>query len=274
MEPLQAVVLGVIQGLTEFLPISSSGHLVLTQRLFGLTEAELFFDISVHLGTLGAVVLVFCKEIRMLVASLVRLTCLLPRQADFAKHLRSDPGSRLILLIGVGSIPTAVLGVLFRQVAERLFSSVLMVGWMLLVTGTLLWLTRRAAPRESGGLDRFSTRQALIIGVVQGLAIIPGISRSGSTISAGLFLGLNRDLAARFSFLLSIPAIVGAGLLGAKSLPAQADPGYGVAVIGAVCSGLVGYVALKSLIHVVNLGRLYLFAPYCWLLGIAAIAAG
>jgi undecaprenyl-diphosphatase len=272
MNTTEAILLGIIQGLTEFLPVSSSGHLVLFQQIFGLKEAELFFDVCVHLGTLVAVILVFHREIGNIIAALLRLLSLSGQKDKFLQQLESDPDVKMALLIIIGSIPTAILGLMFHNIADRLFSAPFFTGLMLVVTGLLLWLTRRARlDGKKTGLAGFSRTKALIIGIVQGLAIIPGISRSGSTISIGLLLGINRETAARYSFLLSIPAIVGAGLLSLKDGLSQTDPVIRLSLLGAVSAALVGYVALKVLLRMVKTGHLYVFAPYCWLVGILAI---
>ena len=272
MNSIEAIILGIIQGLTEFLPVSSSGHLVLFQHLFGLKEAELFFDVCVHLGTLVAVVIVFRQEIIKILSALLQLVSLGGQKEKFLQRVDSDPDLKMALLIVIGSIPTAILGLLFAGIADRLFSSTLITGLMLMVTGLLLWLTRKAeshaASVSSGDL---STGKAFVIGIVQGLAIIPGISRSGSTISTGLLLGVDRETAARYSFLLSIPAIVGAGILSLKDGLSQTNPVISMSFLGAVMAALVGYGALKSLLHLVKKGRLHVFAPYCWLVGILAI---
>ncbi len=272
MTTLEAILLGIIQGLTEFLPVSSSGHLVLFQKLFGLKEAELFFDVCVHLGTLLAVMVVFRQEIKNVILALMRFISSTGPKKNILQKIESDPDLKMALLIVIGSIPTAVLGFLFRGIADRLFASAFLAGLMLMVTGLLLWLTRWAATRvEQPGADRLTSKNAFIIGVVQGVAIIPGISRSGSTISIGLLLGISREMAARYSFLLSIPAIIGAGLLSFKEGLSQTDQAIQISLLGAVAAALVGYGALKSLLHVVKKGRLHLFAPYCWMVGILAI---
>jgi undecaprenyl-diphosphatase len=161
---------------------------------------------------------------------------------------------------------------MFKSIADQLFSSSFLTGLMLMLTGLLLWLTRRANPNNKGaGIEGFSRTKAFTIGIVQGLAIIPGISRSGSTISIGLLLGIDREVAARYSFLLSIPAIVGAGALSLKDGLSQTDPAIRLALLGAAAAALVGYAALKVLLRMVKKGRLYVFAPYCWLVGIIAI---
>jgi undecaprenyl-diphosphatase len=272
MNYTEAILLGIIQGLTEFLPVSSSGHLVLFQHLFGLKEAELFFDVCVHLGTLLAVIVVFRQEIKNIILALMRLLSSSTSKKIALQKTESDRDLKMALLIVIGSIPTAVLGFLFRGIADRLFSSAFIAGLMLMLTGLLLWITRWAATHvDRSGTDRVTPKNAVIIGVVQGLAIIPGISRSGSTISIGLLLGINRETAARYSFLLSIPAIIGAGLLSLKEGFSQTDLAIQISMLGAGTAALVGYGALKSLLHVVKKGHLHLFAPYCWLVGILAI---
>ena len=272
MNTLEAIFLGIIQGLTEFLPVSSSGHLVLFQQLFGLKEAELFFDVCVHLGTLVAVIVVFHREIQNIIAALLRLVSLAGQKKTILQQIESDPELKMVLLIIIGSIPTAVLGLMFKSIADQLFSSSFLTGLMLMLTGLLLWLTRRANPNNKGaGIEGFSRTKAFTIGIVQGLAIIPGISRSGSTISIGLLLGIDREVAARYSFLLSIPAIVGAGALSLKDGLSQTDPAIRLSLLGAAAAALVGYAALKVLLRMVKKGRLYVFAPYCWLIGILAI---
>jgi len=270
MEPLQAFILGIIQGLTEFLPVSSSGHLVIFQHLFGLKEPELFFDICVHLGTLLAVIIVFRQEIRDLMRSLGHLVWLIFVEDAHFEHLFENSEFKMLLLVFFGFFPTAILGVVFHEIGQQLFSSVLIVGIMLIITGGLLWQTRRVAG-AGGGLDVFSIRTALIIGLVQGLAIMPGISRSGSTIALGLFLGLNRELSARYSFMLAIPAILGAGILSLHGLLSDPNVDYKIALIGAAVSFVVGYFALVLLLRLVKKAKLYLFAPYCWAMGIAAL---
>lgn len=274
MTALEAITLGIVQGLTEFLPVSSSGHLVLFQQLFGLKEAELFFDVCVHLGTLLAVVAIFRRELKNIIWALRRLFYSTGQPKTILRRIEADPDLKMALLIVIGSIPTAVLGILFHRIADRLFASAFIAGSMLLVTGLLLWLTRRSTPAAMQlKPDRLTPRNAFIIGIAQGLAIIPGISRSGSTISIGLLLGVSREMAARYSFLLSIPAIIGAGLLSLNDGLSQTNFAVRMALLGAVAAALVGYAALKCLLHVVKKGRLHWFAPYCWLVGILAIVS-
>jgi len=271
MEPLQAVSLGVVQGLTEFLPISSSGHLVLLQTLFGLTEPELLFDIGVHVGTLVAVLIYFRSDLMRLVSAAAHFPIQCARgQTTLKTSYENNTDIRLILLIIAGTIPTVACGLSLKPFAQRIFSSPLLTGIMLLVTGTLLWATRRI--KTGGrGVRRFPLKSALMIGLVQGMAIFPGISRSGSTIAAGLFGGLDRETAARYSFLLAIPAILGAALLQLGDLGGQHTPGRDILLIGAGTAAVVGYGALRLLVYIVNRGQLHLFAPYCWIIGTITI---
>jgi len=270
MDWIQALILGIVQGLTEFLPVSSSGHLVLLQNLFGLKEPELLFDVCVHVGTLIAVGAVFQREIRNILVSLLRITSLKRASGSWRAVYDQNEEIRIVILIIVGSIPTALLGLLFKDAVDTLFGSVGIVGWMLLVTGTVLWLTRKTAA-SGRSLNETAIRDALIIGLVQGLAIVPGISRSGSTIAMALFLGIDREIAGRFSFLLSIPAILGALVLSFDPTLSHTTMQTEVILLGVFVSAMVGYGALKVLLRLVNKGRIYRFAPYCWLIGVLAL---
>ncbi|MCB2187418.1 MAG: undecaprenyl-diphosphate phosphatase [Deltaproteobacteria bacterium] len=254
----QALFLGLVQGLTEFLPVSSSGHLVLLQNLMGLQEPEMLFDVAVHAGTLAAVLLFFRRDIGDMILGLI------------SSRPEGQRGRRLIWLVLAGSVPTAVIGLLFRHQFEALFSNILAVGCALLLTGFLLFFTARVKPPRRN-LERTGPGRAALIGLAQGLAITPGISRSGATISTAIFLGVERPLAAHFSFLLSIPAILGALALQLKDLPPDGGPGWAVLVAGALTAAVSGYLALALLIRVVTQGRLFWFAPYCWLAGLLAI---
>ncbi|MDZ7833111.1 MAG: undecaprenyl-diphosphate phosphatase [Desulfobacterales bacterium] len=275
MGPIQAIILGVVQGLTEFFPVSSSGHLVLFQHLFGLREPALFFDISVHVGTLLAVLVYFYKDIADLFKSVFRFSAqiFMPGTNPFPGW-RHDPDLKMAGLIFVGSIPTAILGFGFHQISDQLFASLQVVGFALFFTAALLVGTRLVSAK---GLDiiEFTFWGALMVGAAQGLAVIPGISRAGATIAACLMLGLNRDAAARFSFLLAIPAILGALVLNLVS----GSAGWGglsptVIGLGVLTSAGVGYLALATLIKIVRHGQLFYFAPYCLVIGVVVLFLG
>ncbi len=271
MGTLQASILGIVQGLTEFLPVSSSGHLVLLQNIFGIHEPELLFNVSLHVGTLAAVCVVFRQDIVAILKGLTGLPSALKASGNFHALYVEGAAIRMAWLIVVGNIPTAILGILFHRVAEDIFGAVWIVGLMLIVTGTFLWLTRYKNP--SGRLiGQMNTGDALLIGLIQGLAILPGISRSGATIAMMLFLGLDRQLAGRYSFLLSIPAILGALVLNTDLSAPQTGITAGAIISGTVVAGIVGYLALVVLLRIIKNGRLYLFSPYCWLLGVATLA--
>lgn len=260
--------LGAIQGLTEFLPVSSSGHLVIFQNLFGMKNPEFIFDISVHIGTLAAVFLFFSREIISIIRSLLFVAFRGKKIAETRPGTMDD--IRLAAMIVVASVPTAVIGLMLQKKTDVLFSSLLLVGCMLILTGAWMWFTKKT--RTHGpGLDLKNT---ILIGMIQGISVIPGISRSGSTIAAGLYLGLDRESAVRFSFLISIPAILGAALLSMIHAPAPGTANAAVIVTGAATAFATGYAALNLLVYMVKKGSLFLFSPYCWLAGTAALVLG
>lgn len=272
MEVHEAALLGVIQGVTEFLPVSSSGHLVLFQNLFGLTQPEIYFDISVHIGTLAAICVFFYKDLKEIAAAIFSTSTWNAGKSGLGEKLAQKPEARLFLLILAGTVPTALIGLFLRPIAPKIFSSIQLVGIMLLVTGLLLWLTRRL---KKGGrhAGQMTVWDALCIGIVQGLSLFPGLSRSGATIAVGLFRGLDRETAARYSFLLSIPAILGAMILELVQTPVAVFPPARVVLLGALVAAAVGYVALTILIHLVKKGDLHYFAPYCWVLGLVTVVS-
>lgn len=274
MTYLDALILGIVQGLTEFLPVSSSGHLVLGQALLGLTEHSLEFDVVVHVATLLAVVLYFRAEIRMLVAD--SLGALREQQGDLLGTAHRFVGARLMLLVVIASVPTAIIGLGFEDVFERLFSSVRAAGAFLLVTSALLWLTWKKSGEDSERprYETLNVKRALLIGLAQGAAIAPGISRSGSTIATALLVGVERRSAASFSFLISIPAILGALVVRADELGRVAPDQYGVLALGFAASLVSGLCGLWFLMRLVNRGGLYLFGFYTAAVGVAALLLG
>jgi len=268
MNILQALCLGVLQGITEFLPVSSSGHLVLAQHLFGLRESQLFFDVAVHAGTLLAVLLVFRADLlHIFKACLGLLSSPQPSQPTPDSTALGD-GVKMAGMILVGSIPTALIGLLFLDLFDRLFTSPAIVGLGLWTTGAvLIWSRWSRQCRET--LDTPNVLVSLVIGLAQGAAISPGLSRSGVTITAGLLLGLRPELAFRYSFLLSIPAILGALAIEAYHVGAN-HPGWGVVAVGFFSAFLVGWIALLVLRSLVGRGKLFYFAPYCFAVGTIA----
>jgi undecaprenyl-diphosphatase len=262
----EALSLAVIQGLTEFLPVSSSGHLVLAQTFFGIDPASAFvYDIVLHLGTALAALLFYRRD----VAAVLR--GLLPPYRQAPEGLLK--ARRLLLLLVAATVPTAVIGLTFKDFFEGLFASPAAVVAALAVTGTFL-IASSLLPATTLAAESAPWWKAALVGVAQGIAIVPGISRSGSTIVAGLAVGLRREDAVRFSFLLALPAICGAALLELRHPPAG-SPGVPVAlaVAGFIAAAVIGYLAILLVLRWTRAGKLWQFGLYCWAVaGLAAAA--
>ena len=261
MTVFQAIVLGVIQGLTEFLPVSSSAHLALVPWVFGWRDPGLAFDVALHLGTLVAVLWFFRSEWAMLVRH--GLTMLRTRRV-------ATPEQRRVLFLILATIPGGIAGVLLSDYAETAFRSPVLIATTLIVLGILLWLVDRYIV-ERWSLDEMSWGQALAIGVAQAFALIPGVSRSGSTITAGRALGFHRESAAVFSFLLSMPITAAAA---AKEVPAALHQ-HGMSLtllVGVIASALSGWLAISVLLKFVARHSYGVFAVYRVLLGIVILA--
>lgn len=272
---IESVILGIVQGVTEFLPISSSGHLVIMQALFGQHEPQLLFDVMVHVGTLVAIFVVFRKDIADLIRTAFSMLGI--------GEVEGRSEWWLPLAIVVGTIPTALMGVIFAERFERLFASMTAAGGGLIVTGVILmstvWSRESSSETNAGGSTRIGLGKALLIGTAQGIAIFPGVSRSGTTIAIALLLGVERELSARFSFLLAIPAIIGALVFELKDYSPAAQVGAAPTSVpimlgGAVCAAVTGIFALIVLLNIVRRGRLSFFAYYCWAVGGLAIFYG
>ncbi|MBN2033940.1 MAG: undecaprenyl-diphosphate phosphatase [Deltaproteobacteria bacterium] len=269
MDISSSVLLGILQGLTEFLPISSSGHLVLSQNLLGLKEPQLLFDIGLHLGTLVAVCLFFRRDLKRMFLETRDFFALLIRREKGLRKIREYPHASMVLWVVIGTIPTGLIGLWFKSPLEALFGSLPVVGCMLIVTGFIVFVSRKLSANDS---TRTSVGffAAMAVGIAQGVAIIPGISRSGSTIVCGMACKLSKETAAKFSFLLSIPATLGAMTLqlGSEGLTREAVP---VLATGFIASAFVGFFALKVLMGMLRKGHLYYFAPYCWAVGLLSL---
>ena len=250
----QGLLLGLVQGLTEFLPISSSGHLVLAERLVGFRPQGVFFEVVVHIATLLSV----------LVAYRVKLMALL------RGVLRGDREAwRYTMLLFLASIPAGLAGILLRDYFERSFHSMPALGWQFLITAAILWSTRYAASRATA--TRVTAVHAVLIGIAQAVAIVPAISRSGATVATGLWSGLSAEAAAEFSFIMSIVVIAGSGLLEARHIP----PGGGVftlpLLLAFVAAALSGLFAIRWLVSLLRHRKFHLFAPYCAVLGLLCL---
>lgn len=268
---ISAIILGAVQGISEFLPISSSAHLVLVPHLLGV-ETSLVFDTILHLGTLVAIFSVFWKDIvNILKGFILSILDLTESKEVFLKGIREVPAKRFAWLLIVATIPTGIMGILFKDAVETIFRGTLFIGVFLIITGILLYMSER---HKSGSITErdMTFKQAIALGVCQGLAVLPGISRSGATISAGLFAGLNREYAARYSFILSIPAVLGAGLIQIKDI-VTIDVSAFVLVAGFLSSVIFGYLSIKLLLKMIEGWSLDIFAFYCWIIGIITILA-
>lgn len=263
MSLLQAIVMGVLQGATEFIPVSSSGHLVLIPWLLRWPIPPVTFDAIVHWGTLLALVVYFWAELKELAAAWFKSIAL----------RRGGSKAYIAWLIILGTIPGVVGGLAFEDFFEELFSHPRAVSVALLVTAVLL-TTAEVAQRPRKKMGRLAWYEVLLIGVFQAFAIIPGISRSGSTIAAGIFTGLGRDEAARFSFLLSFPIIFGAGLKKALDivLAGELTEQWNVLLLGFLAAALSGYIGIAFLLAYLRRRKLYVFAVYCLALGILGLA--
>jgi undecaprenyl-diphosphatase len=252
MTKLEAFVLGLIQGLTEFLPISSTGHLYLGRHLFGLDEAGLFLDTMLHIGTLLAVFIIYKEELL---------------------YILRKPFSKFTFLLVVGTIPAVVIGLLFKDYFEEISKTGVTIGWEFLITGLFLWFVD-GIKNGYKRMEDITYTDAFVIGTFQAAAIFPAISRSGLTIVAALIRKLDRETAAYFSFLLSIPAIAGAIVLQSVDLVQGNVENISVSalIVGTISSALFGYLAVKWMISYLKKHSLKVFALYVWILGFVIIA--
>lgn len=256
MEFFKAVILGAIQGLTEFLPVSSSGHLVIGSELLNFQEQGVVFDVFLHLGTLLSVVVVFRHEI----LNMVKALYLYPagdRSPSVKQFFLWD------VYIVIATLPAVVVGLFFKDQIELLFSSVFIAYCMLLVTGTIMIIAQFLPDKK----EPITWWRSILVGCTQAMAILPGLSRSGSTIFTGMLLGIPRETIARFSFIMSIPAILGAAVLQSRSLidnPPAADVWVNL-LAGTGMSAIAGYLAIKLLLDIIKRNRLQWFGYYCFI---------
>jgi undecaprenyl-diphosphatase len=267
-EIIQAIILGIAQGLTEFIPVSSDGHLALIPWYFGWEPSGLLFDTMLHWGTLLAALFVFWRDILNLIGAWFR---------SIARRSLADPNARIAWFIIVGSIPAAVVGFLFDDFVESLYANAQVVGLFLLITAIILAVSELVAGRQQQPrtLEQMNLLDSILIGLAQVLALAPGLSRSGTTIATGLVRGIRRDLAARYSFLLGTPVIFGAGLLQlVKVLTTDASQFTDQLVpifAGFVAAAVAGTIAINFLLRYLRNHTLYVFSIYCTVLGLGTI---
>ena len=270
MSLLSSIILGLIQGVAEFLPISSSGHLAIAEHLLGMTGLEIpeFFDVLLHLGTLIAVFAAYWEDIRNMV---VEFFCGVRDLAHRTTPTPVPPARRLILLIIVGTLPLLVV-LPIKDLVEGLADNMHFVGGALIVTGFLLFASDRV--KKGRKTEKSATLvDVLLVGAAQAIATCPGISRSGTTITAGCFVGFDRKFAVRYSFLLSIPAILGANVLSLKDA-VEAGINWGevpVYLVGVAVAAAVGYACIRLLKMIADKGKFGFFAYYCWVVGIITL---
>lgn len=274
MTYLESVILGLVQGLAEFLPISSSGHLALLQQFFGIEEDKvLVFAVLLHVGTLISVFIVYWRDIWELIIELgltIRDLC-----TGRGLRLKERPVRKLGVMIIVGTIPTGIMGICFNDFFNSLYNSVIPIGVGLIITGFMLVIAERIG-HANRGIEQMNYRNALFIGFVQGIAITPGISRSGSTLFGSLLCNLDRRFAVKFVFLLSIPSILGSAVMEAPEAFASGVDmtQLGPILVGMAVAAVSGLVAIKTMIKIVSNKKLSYFSYYVWMLGAAVVLYG
>lgn len=271
MTILEAIIVGIVQGLTEFIPVSSSAHIVLTQNLLGVKQPGITFEVVVHIGTLFSVFWIFGSDIIKLLIAVVDLPRTITKNETF-ESLKTKSDRNLIFMLILGTLVTGTIGVLFKDFFVSFYHNNTAIGIALLVTGFILWISQKLNPGykkagEIGILD------AITVGAFQSLAIFPGISRSGSTIAGALLRKMDKETAVRYSFLLSIPAILGATLLEVKEvLETGFDQSLALPYIfGLIFSAISGIIAIKWLVAFLKKGKLHYFSFYCWFIGILVL---
>jgi undecaprenyl-diphosphatase len=246
LNSFQAIFLGLIQGLTEFIPVSSSGHLVIAQSFLDIREDQILFNVILHIGTLIPIFIIFWQDIK-----------------DMILLKKEKKKETFYILLAI--IPTGIIGLLFQDFFENLFANAYLTAIMLIITGLILYITEKIDDGQKE-VEDLKFWQPLLVGLAQGAAIIPGISRSGSTIAASLFQGLNREAAARFSFLMSIPVIGGAGFLQFLKVveSGRFNLEFKIIILGFLSAVISGYLAIKILLKVLAEKKLNYFSYYCW----------
>lgn len=275
MTLLKAIIMGIIQGLTEFLPISSSGHLAIFGNWMSLQQNGILFEVLLHVGTLAAVFAAFFKDILELIKEGFSMlgSCFLALTGKIKwKEVLDNDKKYFVCYILLSMIPTVILGLLLKKVIEAAYTGTLISGIGLLITGAILICTTKV-PVGKKQEKNMTTKDALLIGLAQGIATLPGISRSGSTIVTGRVRGLTPELAVKFSFIMSIPAILGAAVLQVLDGAAESVSGSELAFyfIGAVVAGISGFLCIKWLLDIVRKGKIHYFAYYCFAMGALAI---
>lgn len=289
MSLLESIILGFIQGITEFLPVSSSGHLAIFKNFFGLEEAGITYDILLHVGTLVAVFICFWKDIWELIVNGVGIIVDVCKNVGFFfsnkingkkedytlksyNKIISTPYRRYVMLIIIATIPTGIMGILLKDIIEQVSMSLLVPGICLIMTSIILLIADNTTDGNENE-ENVSYKKGCFVGICQGFATMPGISRSGTTITACLLAGMDRAFAVKFSFIVSIPAIIGAAILDVPDMFSESISGGQLInyAVGVVVSAVVGYICIKTMLKVVRKKKFKGFAAYCALMGLVAV---
>ncbi len=267
MEYLKIIIVAIIQGLTEFLPVSSSAHLAIAQYVLGLESPGVTLEVFLHFGTFLSVLVIFWKDVIAIISAFLLNFW---KVWKYPQIMKENEDFRMAIYILISMVPAGIVGILVRDTIDKAFANITLIAIALLVTGLVLFLTQWAQNQK----QPLNGWRVAVMGIVQAIAIIPGISRSGSTISAGMFLGMPREKIARFSFLMALPLIFGATILEAKEAFANVDFAWSGIIIGTITAFIFGYFAVKWLLKVTIKGKLHFFGFYCLVLGFITLILG
>lgn len=262
---MSLVLLGLIQGLTEFFPVSSSGHLVIAKHFLKINLPGVAFEAFVHFGTVVAVIVLFRKEIKLLVISFFDSIYKLFQGEKILNIFKNDSSSKLAWFLVISTLPAAIIGYTFSSYFEILFSKPIIASLMLTITGTLLWFGNKNFPGGSKNISEINFKDAIFIGLAQAVAIIPGISRSGLTVIAGLSRNLDREFAAKYSFILSVPLILGASMFKMREL-SSLNIDSSILILSGLVAAVSSYGAMKIFISLLKNRKIYFFSYYLWII--------
>ena len=262
---MSLILLGLIQGLTEFFPVSSSGHLVIAKYFLKINLPGVAFEAFVHFGTVVAVIVLFRKDIKELVISFIDSICKLSHGKNILNILKNNSSSKLAWFLVISTLPAAIIGYTFSSYFEILFSKPIIASLMLTITGTLLWFGNKNFPGGSKNISEITFKDAIFIGLAQAVAIIPGISRSGLTVIAGLSRNLDREFAAKYSFILSVPIILGASMFKISEL-SSLNIDLSILILSGFVAAISSYGAMKIFIGLLKNRKIYFFSYYLWII--------
>ena len=272
MEIIHVIILAIVQAITEFLPISSDGHLVFFQKVMNMKDTSLFLDLVLHMGTLLAVIIYFFRDLLNILFDAISAIGELAQGNRWGDVMYRNPNLKLFFYVVLATIPACLVGFFLLKPIEASFNSFWFVGVSFIFTGCVVFLTKRFQANEGKNLNQLKLMDAIWIGIAQSLALLPGVSRSGMTISTALFRGLDRDLAFRFSFIMSIPAILGAFVLKLKDNMQELENGrIWIYLMGASISFALGLLVIRILSRIILRGNFYLFAYYSFFIGILTL---